>query len=84
MSEQTLEDPWTDNVCRDWIDQEIARTGSDVIQEGSMPSAVLTFVKGLVREQYFEQEADDRMAKWAKANLLASTGVIDVDLGSPD
>ena len=82
MSEHLNEDPWTDEVCLDWVDQEIARTGNDVIQGESMPPAVRAFVKRLVREQHFDPETDDRTTSWAKANLIANTGIIDVDLGS--
>ena len=47
-----------------------------------MPPAVRAFVKRLVREQHFDPETDDRTTSWAKANLIANTGIIDVDLGS--
>lgn len=84
MTEQFSEDPWWDEVCRDWIDQEINRTGSDIIHPDSMPDAVHEFVKRLVKEQYFESGVEDRMTGFAKMNLLSSVRIIDVDLSSAD
>lgn len=84
MSESQIDNPWTNEVCRDWINQEINRASSEVIEGKAMPTAVLAFVKRLVKEQYFEPETGDRATKWARTNLIANTRILDVDIGNTD
>lgn len=83
MSELLTEDQW-DEVAREWIKREIARTGSIVIEEYSMPPVVAEFARKLVRQQYVETLGGDKMTEFLATGLLAKSRIIDVDISPPN
>jgi hypothetical protein len=92
MSEQLNEDPWTDEVCQDWLDHEIEvsrRFGYNTAElnqviNDTMRDAVRGYVHRSAIEQFTSTLGGGRLTLFLANRLLADAEVIDVDISPAD